>query len=66
MQTSKIISRPSGGVTRKRRGVWNGNRLHWTLILINDILLWRRSQFKRIQFTIKSTGLPSLYPVTRS
>jgi hypothetical protein len=56
MQSSKIISRPSSGVTRERHGVWNGNRLHWTLIVINDILLWRCSQLKPIQFTIESTG----------
>jgi hypothetical protein len=56
MQTSTIISRTSCGVSRKRRGFWNGNWFYWTLNLINYTrnLLWRSSQFKSIQFTIKS------------
>jgi hypothetical protein len=56
MQTSKIISGPSGGVTRKRRGVWNGYWLYWTLIILNYNLLWRCRQFKQYTVHKKSTG----------
>jgi hypothetical protein len=47
IQNSKIISRPSDGVTRKRRGVWNGNWHYWTLTILNYTLLWRNRQFKQ-------------------
>jgi hypothetical protein len=47
MQTSKIISRPSDGVTRKRRAVWNGNWFYWKFTILNYNLLWRIREFKQ-------------------